>query len=457
MHTAVLSVRTKYDFGSSFFDCGGRVMFRVGKPFSGWGGVSAAGGERVMAVLGSNRAVLSLALARMVDSFGNSFLIVVLPLYIAHGLSGGFFGLNETLITGIVLSMFGFLNSFGQPFTGRFSDRLGKRKVFVLAGLIILCVASFSYSLAGNYVTLLVIRAAQGVGAALTIPATVALIDEYATATTRGGNMGIYNTFRLVGFGVGPVVSGVIVHAGPYQLSVLGQPYSISGFNAAFYIAAVAIFTSILLVTVFVEDSPRTQPTTEKLSVSVFSSGRSTLDPVFTLAVASLFMAVSIALLATIEPAVNARLHQTAAMFGVQFGAFVIAQVLLQTPIGYASDRYGRRPFIVLGMVLLVPATLAQGLVVTSWAMVVARFVQGVAGAMVFAPALALAGDYALEGQSGTQLSLVTMTFGLGTALGPLTSGYLIRFGYETPFVFGACLAAVGAMLVFTQVYDPTT
>ncbi|UPM43034.1 MFS transporter [Halocatena salina] len=402
-----------------------------------------------------NRAVVSLALARMVDSFGNSFLIIVLPLYIARGISGGFFGLEESLITGIVLSMFGFLNSFGQPFTGRLSDRLGRRKVFVLAGLSVLCIASFAYSFATSYTALLVIRAAQGVGAALTIPATVALIDEYATDTSRGSNMGVYNTFRLVGFGLGPVVAGSVVHLGPYHVSVLDGRYSISGFNAAFYIAAGAILTSFFVVAAFVEDSPQTEPTAEELSVSVFSDGRTTLDPVFTLALASLFMAVSIALLSTIEPHVNRRLHQTAAMFGVQFGAFVVAQVIFQTPIGHASDRYGRRPFIVIGMLLLVPATLVQGFITTSWGMVIARFAQGIAGAMVFAPALALAGDFALEGHSGTQLSLLTMTFGLGTALGPLTSGFLIRFGYPVPFVFGAALALVGTLLVVTQVYDP--
>jgi MFS family permease len=78
-----------------------------------------------------DRRILTLGVARMVDSLGNSFLIVVLPLYIAGGLNGDFLGLSETLITGIVLSVFGFLNSFGQPFAGRLSDRTGKRTVFI--------------------------------------------------------------------------------------------------------------------------------------------------------------------------------------------------------------------------------------------------------------------------------------------------------------------------------------
>lgn len=411
-----------------------------------------------MSRLDTERSVLTLGLARMVDSFGNSFLIVVLPLYIAEGVSGGFFGLKEVLITGIILSMFGFLNSFGQPFSGRLSDRIGKRRVFVLIGLAILGLASLAYSFATGYTALLAIRAAQGIGAALTIPATVALIDEYTSSTNRGGNMGIYNTFRLIGFGIGPVISGFVVHNGPYQLSILGQSHAVSGFDAAFYIASAAIFISFLLVSVFVRDPEETQATaSDDLEISILSkNARTTLDPVFTLAIASLFMAISIALLTTIEPRVNERLNQTATMFGIQFGAFIAAQVVLQTPIGRASDYYGRRPFVVLGMILLVPSTLAQGLVVTSWGMIAARFAQGIAGAMVFAPALALAGDFAKRGQSGTQLSLVTMTFGLGVAIGPLASGYLIRYGFVVPFAFGAVLAAIGTILVATQVYDPS-
>lgn len=86
--------------------------------------------------------------------------------------------------------------------------------------------------------------------------------------------------------------------------------------------------------------------------------------------------------------------------------------------------------------------------------MIVARAVQGIAGALVFAPALALAGDLASKGSSGTQLSVLTMSFGLGTAIGPLASGFLVRFGYAAPFVFGAVLAALGLVLVYTQVQE---
>ncbi|XGI84649.1 MFS transporter [Halorutilales archaeon Cl-col2-1] len=397
----------------------------------------------------------------MADSLGNSFLIIVLPLYIHSGrITGDFVGfsvgeagaISIGLITGIILSSFGFLNSFGQPFTGRLSDSLRRRKIFVITGLGILAVTNFLYSVVGSYEVMFVVRAVQGIGVAFTIPTSIALVNELATDTTRGSNMGVYNTFRLLGFGAGPLVAGGIVEAGPYMVAGL----TVNGFNAAFYIASVSAMLSIFLVHILVTDPEELEEEAGgNLSVSVFYDGdRRTLDPVFTLGVASLFMAVGIALLAAIETHVNARLGQGSFLFGVEFAAFVGAQVLLQAPIGSVSDRIGRKPFIVAGLVLLVPSTLAQGLVTVPAQMIVARFVQGVAGAMVFAPALALAGDIARTGESGTQLSVLTMSFGLGIAIGPLSSGFLVDYGYVYPFVFGSFLAAVGAVLVYTQVEE---
>jgi MFS family permease len=415
---------------------------------------------------GLNRDVLVLALARMADALGNSFLIIVLPLYIASGqVTGGAFGLSEAAITGVVLSMFGLLNSIIQPFTGRLSDRVGKRKVFVLVGLVILSITNFAFSLVGGYVSLIVIRAIQGIGVAFTIPATVALVNELATTADRGGNMGAFNTFRLIGFGIGPLVAGSVVEFGPYDLSLGGLTLGMSGFEAAFYVATVAAALSILLVWVFVSDPPDLQANAGgDLSISVRSAkpGR-LLDPIFTLGVGAFFMVIGIALLATLQETINARLDQGATLFSLQFAAFVGAQVLFQTPIGRASDRFGRKPFVVWGLILFAPLTLVQGLVPLpvvegvlsgSWQLVLARFLQGVAGAMVLAPGFALAGDLAGTGESGSKLAVLTMAFGLGTAIGPLSSGFLVAYGFVVPFAFGAVLALLAAILVATQVEE---
>src|SRR6056297_925775 len=215
-------------------------------------------------MLGTDRRVLVLALARMADAVANSFLIVVLPLYIASGaisldalvgtrvpLLG--LAVTEELLIGVVLSLFGFLNSLSQPFTGRLSDRTGRRKVYIVFGLALLAVASAAYVVADSYLTVVLFRGLQGLGAAFTIPCTIALVNELATKGSRGGNFGVFNAFRLLGFGMGPIVAGTVVAAGPYTLPVAGGT-TLSGFDAAFSVAVVGALVSFSLVALLISD-----------------------------------------------------------------------------------------------------------------------------------------------------------------------------------------------------------
>mgnify|MGYP000376681895 FL=1 len=414
----------------------------------------------------TDRRVIVLALARMVGAAGNSFLIVVLPLYVASdaidlssllgtevGVGAASVTVTEPLLIGLVLSLFGFLNSLSQPVTGRLSDRMGVRRPFVLTGILLLGTASALYTVASVYWQLVVLRAIQGVGASLIIPATVALVNEYASADAdRGGNFGVYNTFRLIGFGFGPVLAGAVVEAGPYDLSPIGLPV-IDGFDAAFAAACGGAYLSFALVFLLVRDAAESSEASDDLSIRVRGEDR-LLDPVFALGLATVAMGMCIALFATLQNQVNVRLDQAPVWFGLQFAAVTIANVLLQVPVGQASDRIGRRPFLLAGFVLLVPTTLLQGIVTDPIVMTLVRLAQGVAVAFVFAPSLALAGDLAREGESGTTLSVLTMGFGFGVALGPLASGWLVGFGFLVPFVVGAALAVVALVGVVTQVEE---
>jgi MFS family permease len=427
-------------------------------------------------VFDTDRRVLTLGMARMADALGNSFLIIVLPLYIASGqisLDGiagaevfGFVLREETLI-GLVLSLFGLLNSFGQPITGRLSDRTGRRRVFVLVGLAVFAVGSAIYPFVTSYWAVLLARAFQGIGAAFTVPATVALVNDYAVSDReRGGNFGVFNTFRLIGFGFGPIVAGIVITGGlaaedvttyvlPASLGTFAGT-TVSGFVAAFAIAVAGAIVSFVLVVVYITDPPTVADAASKnLSIAVRDRDGRGLDPVFVLGIATFFMAATIALFATLEGPIRARLDESTLAFSVQFAAVVIANVLLQVPVGRASDDYGRRPFIVAGFVVLIPAVFAQGIVTTPLTMLAARFVQGVAVALVFAPSLALAGDLAGDRGSGTTLSVLTMAFGLGVAVGPLASGVLYNVGgFSTPFFAGGGVSILALALVYSQVED---
>jgi len=434
-------------------------------------------------VLGTDNRIFALAMARLADSLGNSFLVIVLPLYIASGQISlaGLEGFSTELLIGVVLSLFGLLNSSLQPYTGRWSDRVGKRRAFVLAGLVIFGIASAAYPFVTAYYSVMLVRALQGVGAALTIPVTIALVNEFAGGSDeRGGSFGVFNTFRLIGFGFGPIVAGLLITGGFDSRTVVTYTVAgarISGFDAAFAVAVLGAVVSFALVAILIEDPEETDAAAgDDLSVEILGDDQ-WLDPVFVLGVGTFFMATGIAIFATLQEVVNAQLDQGPFLFSVQFAAVVIANVLFQVPIGRASDRYGRKPFLLWGFAMLVPAMLAQGYVpeiasaipgtvlgvgtasvlgvrTPSVLMLLFRLLQGISVALVFAPGLALAGDLAGKGQSGTTLSVLTTAFGFGVAAGPLVSGVLIRFGFATPFVVAAVLAALALWLTYSQVEE---
>jgi len=207
------------------------------------------------------------------------------------------------------------------------------------------------------------------------------------------------------------------------------------------------------MITLVIHDPERPgAEAAQDVSIRVRNPDGPGLDPVFALGVATVVMALGLALFAPLANVINARLNQGTFMFSLQFGASVLANVLFQLPLGRLSDRYGRRPFLLGGFVLLLPTTLWQGFVTDSLVMVALRFLQGVAVAAVFAPSLALAGDLAKEGQSGSTLSILTMGFGLGVAFGALFSGILVGFGFAVPFVVATVGGVAGLYLVYTQV-----
>lgn len=388
--------------------------------------------------LGGNRLVLALSVARFGDAVGNSILFIALPLYVAK-LSSPWFPFPESVRVGILLALYGLVSASLQPVMGALSDRLGRRKPLILGGLLIMGLGTLAFMLAARFTDLLVLRALQGVGVALTIPASMALMAAGTHRRSRGGSMGIYTTLRMGGFVIGPLIGGYL------QVHV--------GFNAAFIAGAGCILLAMLLVQLWVHDVPVPSSGGERRTFRAFDV--TLLSPgIVGTAIATVLMAGAFSMMTTLEEQFNTRLDQTAIGFSVAFSALMVSRLLFQMPLGRLSDRIGRKPLIIAGLVLMAPATAALGLVTSTLQLTVARLVQGVAAAAIAAPAFALAGDLATKGGEGRQMSLITSGFGLGIALGPLVAGVLAVVSFELPFAVGGGLLLVGAVVVHRMVTE---
>jgi len=93
--------------------------------------------------------------------------------------------------------------------------------------------------------------------------------------------------------------------------------------------------------------------------------------------------------------------------------------------------------------------TIVLGEVQTMGQLIAVRLLQGIAAAGVAAPAFALAADLSQAGGEGRQMSVVTMGFGLGIAVGPMVAGLLAVFFFELPFLVIGLASLVGAWMVY--------
>lgn len=387
--------------------------------------------------IGANPVVLALSLGRLGDGIGNSILFVVLPIYIAKLPAPGF-NIPDSLKVGIALSLFGLTAGIVQPFMGALSDRLNIRKAFVVIGLLILGGATLAYTFSSQYIHVLIFRVLQGFGLSITIPATVAILTNSTERKTRGGSMGIFSSFRVAGLAIGPLLGGFLIRY---------------GFQLTFYIGAAFIFLGVIVVMLIVPEVKADTSEEDRKSFVLFDT--SLLSPaILTLGLSTFVMAAAFTLVVPLENQMNARLNITAAGFSIAFSALIITRFLLQVPFGRISDQIGRKPFIVSGLILMALATVATGYLTTQWEFILVRVLQGIASAGIAAPVFALAGDLSKSGGEGRQMSIVTMGFGFGVALGTLFGGLLATSFFALPFIAGGAASVIACALVILFVHE---
>ena len=388
--------------------------------------------------MGLNRVVFALSLARLADALGNSILFIVIPLYVAK-LPSPAFPLPQSVLVGILISLYGIVNAAVQPAAGALSDRLGRRKPLILIGLFIMGLTTLAFAYAGQFSHLLVLRALQGIGVALTIPASMALMATATQKNTRGGSMGVYSTMRMVGFAIGPLIGGLL--------------QTRFGFNAAFFVGAGLVFLGVLLVQAWVHEVPNPQPQTDTAPRSFRMFDRELMTAgILSLGVATFVMASAFSMMGTLENEFNARLGETVLAFSIAFSALTASRLVFQIPLGRLSDRVGRKPLIIAGLLLMVPSTALLGWSANTAQLTGLRVLQGLGSAGIAAPAFALAADLSKAGGEARQMSIITMGFGLGIAIGPLIAGILAVFSFQLPFVIGGLMSFIGIWAVMRYV-----
>lgn len=133
---------------------------------------------------------------------------------------------------------------------------------------------------------------------------------------------------------------------------------------------------------------------------------------------------------------------------GLLLASYSLMNVLCAPLWGRISDRIGRKPILLVGILGLALSFLWFGLAHDLWQLFAARILGGALGAAALPTAMAYAGDITAPQARAKALGILGAGLGLGMVVGPALGGLAGHWGHHAPFLAASALALLTALVV---------
>ncbi len=141
-------------------------------------------------------------------------------------------------------------------------------------------------------------------------------------------------------------------------------------------------------------------------------------------------------------------------LVGVIVGGYALTQAIFQVPFGTLSDKIGRKPTILIGLVIFLVGSIICALSTDIYMLMFGRFLQG-AGA-IGSVVTAMIADLVEEKTRGHAMAImggfIAMSFAIAMALGPVVASH---YGISAIFFITAILAVLAIVILFVKVPTP--
>ena len=151
---------------------------------------------------------------------------------------------------------------------------------------------------------------------------------------------------------------------------------------------------------------------------------------------------------ALIQDVTGGSLANAALWGGLLSSSFAVMQFLCGPLLGNLSDRFGRRPVLLISLFVMSICYLIMAVAGSLWMLLLARIAAGVTSATQAAAAAYMA-DTSPPARRGAGFGLVSAALGLGFVLGPPLGGLLAEISPRAPFLASAGIAFVNAVFGF--------
>jgi len=380
-------------------------------------------------------AIYLLGLATFVTFLSAQLITPVVPV-LAESL--GAKDLSVATVSGLYIV---FLALF-QIFTGALADRYGKRKMIVV-GAFLAAFSSILCVLVRSWEQLLVLRAFGGVADAIAGPALLALVVELS-GKRRGRAMGFFRSSQGLAFVVGPTLGGAIAHL----FSI------VSPFYADFGLTILGIMLFVFLV----PEAKRKCAPSERFSLESLRFIRQDLR-LAKIAFLGFSETFAFAALSSFVPAMVVGLGMSEIEIAALFTAEAIVFTLTNIAVGAISDRIGRKPIMILGLVwssaIIVSFFFANGFL----EILLLMALYGFGGSSVFVMSSTMAADILPEENRTTLFGAFDALMDLGMVIGPsicftflAVTGWAIRYSFLLMMI-----PSVAALSIIFQVRETKT
>jgi MFS family permease len=322
-----------------------------------------------------------------------------------------------------------------RPFSGKLADRIGRVPV-MMAGAVVCFVCSLFYPILTTVSGFLLLRLLHGFSTGFTPTGQTAFLSDIIPAERRGEAMGYLGTAGTLGMAGGPAIGGVVA-----------QHF---GLDFMFYTSSVCAIFSILIVMGIKETLVEKHPVSMAL---LKIHKRDLFEPrVLTPCIVMALCAYAYGAMFTVIP-------DMAEFVGIQnkgllFTYFTVASFAIRLVGGKASDKWGRRPILIISSLIILAGMLIIAFADSRAELLIGVTIYGLGQGATSPTLLAWATDLSNPNFRGRGIASLYIFMELGIGLGAFISGLVYSnnaSNFFLTFLVSSLLAAVAFVYLAIQ------
>ncbi|HUW18997.1 MAG TPA: MFS transporter [Sedimentisphaerales bacterium] len=383
--------------------------------------------------------IILLGIVSFLNDVSSEMIMPVLPMFItALGGAG--------LAVGLIGGLRDCISSILQVLCGYWSDRTGKRKIFVWSGYLVSAVFKLSLAFCRTYPLAILLAGLERMGKGLRTAARDAIIADSMPAQ-RGKGFGVHRALDSSGAILGSILAFLL-------LSLLNV-----GYRPVIFIAGVIGLASLIAMR-FVKDAGA-----QRHNISLKVGLRALPKPLRLFIVVSGVFALGnfsyMFFIIRAQQSFSGKLSVAVPI--LLYALFNIVYAILAVPFGHLSDRIGRGKVIILGYLLFALTSFGFAAFTSLPAFVLLFALYGATYAAIDGTQRAFVADLSCRTLEATALGTFHTTIGVSALAAGLVAGFLWQnIGASVTFIYGGVVALVATLLLivfrgsFCRVGEPT-